>query len=214
MQFRLFAALLIAAFVPVLACAQGVPNSAIVVTTCGTPPATYSAGQNKPVLQDVNGNGCVNTTGTITGSVTITGSLPAGSNIIGQTGIDQTTPGATNGVVIAPTSASAAGIVPVVSASAEGSHVLKSSAGNLYSLYVTTGATAGYVMTFNATSAPADGSVTPVDCVQAPANTTTSMSFGAGPAGRFSTGITAVFSSTGCFSKTVSATAFFKASVQ
>ncbi len=33
-------------------------------------------------------------------SVTISGALPAGSNIIGKVGIDQTTPGTTNGIVV------------------------------------------------------------------------------------------------------------------
>lgn len=110
--------------------------------------------------------------------------------------------------------ASQLAITPIVSAAAEGSHVLKTSGGQLYSLYVTTGATAGFLMTFNATSAPGDGAVTPVECVQVPANTTVSVSFGPGPPDAYATGITAVFSSTGCFTKTVSATAFFKARVQ
>lgn len=42
---------------PVLA--QGVPNSATVVNACGTPPSTYTPGQNKPILQNTNGLGCV-----------------------------------------------------------------------------------------------------------------------------------------------------------
>lgn len=42
------------------AAAQGIPGSAIVVNNCGTPPATYTAGQNQPVLQDTTGKGCVN----------------------------------------------------------------------------------------------------------------------------------------------------------
>ena len=145
--------------------------------------------------------------------VTGTVGLSAGSALAGKFGIDQTTPVTTNGIVVAPTSASAAGITPIVSASAEGSHVLKGSPGNLYSLYVTTGATSGYVMTFNATTAPADGAVTPIECVPVFATSTLGLTFGSGPPDVYSTGITAVFSSTGCFTKTVSATAFFKARV-
>lgn len=106
-----------------------------------------------------------------------------------------------------------AGIAPVVSTAAEASHLIKAAPGNLYSLYVTTGAAAGYVMTFNLTSTPPDGAVTPVECVVAPANSTVSISFN-GPPDIYSTGIVAVFSSTGCFTKTASATAFFKARAQ
>ncbi len=105
------------------------------------------------------------------------------------------------------------GIAPVVSAVAEASHLIKAAPGNLYSLYVTTGATAGYVMTFNADAAPADGAVTPVECVVAPADSTISISFD-GPPDIYSVGIVAVFSTTGCFIKTASATAFFKARAQ
>jgi hypothetical protein len=105
------------------------------------------------------------------------------------------------------------GITPIVSAAAEASHLIKGAPGNLYSLYVTTGASAGYVMTFNANAAPADGPATPVECVVAPANSTISISFN-GPPDIYSLGIVAVFSSTGCFIKTASPTAFFKARAQ
>lgn len=103
---------------------------------------------------------------------------------------------------------------PVVSTAAEGSRVLKASPGNLYALYVTSGASAGYLMTFNATTAPADGAVTPINCVVIPTATTLALSWAPQPPERYSTGITAVFSTTGCFTKTVSNTAFFHALVQ
>ena len=53
------------------------------------------------------------------------------------------------------------GITPVVSAAAEASHLIKAAPGHLYSLYVTTGTTAGYLMTFNANAVPADGGCHP-----------------------------------------------------
>lgn len=108
------------------------------------------------------------------------------------------------------------------SAAAEGSHVFCDATGaaptrkapcQLRSLYVTTGAVAGYLMTFNAVSAPADGAVTPRECVVVPANTTAALDFGETSNG-YTTGATAVFSTTGCFSKTVSATAFFRGRFQ
>jgi hypothetical protein len=106
-----------------------------------------------------------------------------------------------------------AGITPVVSAVPEASHLIKAASGNLYSLYVTTGTVPGYLMTFNSTSVPPDGPVTPVECVAAPANGTVSISF-SGPPDIYSLGIVAVFSSTGCFTKTASVTAYFKARAQ
>jgi hypothetical protein len=106
-----------------------------------------------------------------------------------------------------------AGIAPVVSPTFEASRLIKAAPGNLYSVYVTTGATPGFLMTFNAKSPPADGPVTPVECVSVPANSTVSVSFN-GPPDIYSIGIVAAFSSTGCFTKTASATAFFKARAQ
>lgn len=118
----------------------------------------------------------------------------------------------TAAVALAPTSSAAGAITPVVSTTTEGSHVLKAGAGNFYSLVTTTGAASGYVMVFNATSAPVDGAVTPIECVAVAANSTVSIVYSIIPSA-FSTGITAVFSTTGCFTKTISATAFFSGKV-
>lgn len=100
-------------------------------------------------------------------------------------------------------------ISAVVSSAAEGSRVFCSGKCFLRSLYVTSGAVAGYLMTFNATSAPGDGAVTPRECVAVPANTTVGIDFGE-TMEDYNVGLTAVFSTTGCFTKTASATAFFK----
>ena len=115
---------------------------------------------------------------------------------------------------LSPSSSSSVGITGVVSSTAESSHVLKGASGNLYSIYLTTGATAGYLMVFNATSAPSNGAVTPDQCIEAPANSTVGISNGIGPPDVYSTGITAVFSSTGCFTQTLSATAMFRGRVE
>lgn len=113
-------------------------------------------------------------------------------------------------------------IKSAVSGAAESNHVFCDATGTspvhkapcfIRSLYVTTGAVAGYLMTFNAVSAPADGAVTPIECVVAPASSTVSLDFGE-TAEPYVTGLTAVFSSTGCFTKTASATAFFKGRMQ
>lgn len=109
-----------------------------------------------------------------------------------------------------------AAATPVVSAALEGSHVLKAAPGCLGAIYITIDATTvGYLMLFNATSAPVDGAVTPVECVYvSTAPGTIGLNFAPQPTEWFSTGIVAVFSSTGCFTKTISAHAFFKAWVQ
>lgn len=109
-----------------------------------------------------------------------------------------------------PTASQYFAITPGSSVTTESSHVLKANPGNLYSLYVVTGATAGFLMTFNRTTAPSDGAVTPVECIPVPANSVGSLNFSGAPPDWYSTGIVAVFSSTGPFTKTASATAFFK----
>lgn len=110
---------------------------------------------------------------------------------------------------ILPTTNSSMGVSLVQSSAAEGSRVIKNAANNLYWGQITTGANAGYWMIFNATSAPADGAVTPVICRKVAANTTDTVSWNPGPAVIFNTGITFVFSTTGCFTKTIDNTAFF-----
>lgn len=112
---------------------------------------------------------------------------------------------AVSGGSITPLPATA--VTPVVSTSAGSSLVLKASAGSILSLSATS-ATPGYVMLFDATSAPADGAVTPKYCWQGPVS-------GPWPTpAAFATGITAVYSTTGCATKTASATAWFSGQVQ
>lgn len=92
----------------------------------------------------------------------------------------------------------------------ESCHVLAASAQALYSLTVTIGATSGWVLVFNATSAPADGAVTPKWWFPISSNGTSGQIAAAWVAGAsYATGITACFSTTGPFTKTASATAQF-----
>lgn len=182
---------------------QAVAQSSVPATP-GPPftvPGILSSDGTKFVPPQVGGIGMP-----VTGSVTVTGTptvsaavtslpaLPAGTNAIGAV------------------TTTAAALAAVSSTAAESSHILKSSAGTIYSLTVTTGATAGYVLVFNATSAPSDGSVTPSDCVSVSAGASTGITWS--PPLSLSTGITVVFSSSGCFTKTASATAFFSGQVQ
>lgn len=98
---------------------------------------------------------------------------------------------------------------PVNSAALESSHVFKATTGTLFGLSVTATSAAGYVLIYNSTTAPADGAVTPVACYYIPsAPGTVGIAFTPFPL-KMSTGIVAVFSTTGCFTQTGSATAFF-----
>lgn len=153
---------------------------------------------------------------TDTGSTTAVSSLPAtpaGSNIIGNVRIDQTTPGTTNGVTVVPTASNTSGIASTATTAVASNLVGKGSAGNFYAGTITTGATAGFGMLFNATALPANGAVTPVNCWVIPANSTAGISYGQTPYVA-STGITIGFSSTGCFTLTASATAFISEQVK
>lgn len=108
-----------------------------------------------------------------------------------------------------PSSASSAGIVGVQTTVLATSLVLKASPGNLYDVYLSNDTAAKlYLMIFDATAAPIDGVVTPVHCVPIPAGGVGSFAVDGAPPEVFSTGIVAVSSSTGCFTKTASNASF------
>jgi hypothetical protein len=114
-----------------------------------------------------------------------------------------------NGLLLtapSPTTDANAAAVPSVTSAVANSLVLKASAGNGYRYSCANGASAGYLMVFNATSAPADGAVTPMYAIPVAANSFVEMNHSIIP-DRFSTGITLVFSTTGPYTKTASATA-------
>lgn len=92
--------------------------------------------------------------------------------------------------------------------------VLKAAAGSLYACYVTTGSTAGWLMLFDVTTVPANGTVAPKNCIYCPANATTEIELPFLTVEPFTTGITAAFSSTGPFTLTASSTVFIKGIVQ
>jgi hypothetical protein len=104
-------------------------------------------------------------------------------------------------------------IKSIVSAAVESSHVFCTGPCFLRSAYVTSGASAGYVLSYNLTAAPSNGAVTPTDCVVLPANSTVSLDFG-DTQDVYPVGLTLAFSTTGCFTQTLSATAYFKARKQ
>lgn len=115
-----------------------------------------------------------------------------------------------SGVINTPTSVSTGATTRASGTAAASSQVLKSSAGNLYDLKVTIGATSGYLLLFDATSLPSNGAVTPVFCERVNSDGTAGGASFAWPTPfPFATGITAGFSTTGCFTLTASATAAF-----
>lgn len=118
-------------------------------------------------------------------------------------------------VATAPISAAAGSLTPTVSAAVTGGVIYKASAGNLYSVSATAGASAGFLLLFNSTTIPVDGAVTPQQCIPIAANgqVTYDATRGGIPE-RFTVGIVGVFSTTGCYTKTISATAFLRAQFQ
>lgn len=115
-----------------------------------------------------------------------------------------------NGVVITPTTEAASAVAPTTAvAAAESCRVLQASAANVYKVTVGIAATSGYVMIFNATSAPTDGAVSPAwPAIRIVSDGTSGWAdIPFNPPLRLGTGATVCFSSTGPFTKTASATA-------
>ncbi len=155
------------------------------------------------------------------GQTTMSASLPVaiasnqGAVPASQSGTWTVQPGNTPNTspwLVTPTPSSAAGTATTAASSsaAASNLVLKGSAGNLYDLTLTVGATSGYLMLFDATALPSNGAVTPVFCAVVTSNGTNGGISLAWPTPkRFGTGITAGFSTTGCFTLTASATGNF-----
>lgn len=204
-----------------------------VLTSCGTiaGQSAYAAGQSRWFTLDANGNMCI--TGTVTttlsgstsnaasGVATSSTNIPTVAYSYGFNGTtwDQLQVDASKSLKVIATPSSAAGAANTISATtvAASNSVLKGSAGNLYSLTVTVGATAGWVMVFDTTVLPSNGATGATLKWCYPVNSD-------GTKGGidkvwntpipFATGITAVFSSTACNSLTASSTAFFYGAVQ
>lgn len=113
----------------------------------------------------------------ITPGSTVLAAFSAGSAIIGKVGVDQTTPGTTNGVqtltgsLTQPIPGTTGGLTPYhrnVTADVTG-RVVKASAGMLYGVQISnSGATAGFLHLYDSSSAPTAGSGTIVKTLIAP----------------------------------------------
>lgn len=104
-------------------------------------------------------------------------------------------------------------IKPVATTVAAGSLIAKATSGFMYGFSATSGASAGYLMILDSATVPADGTVTPAYCYVMAANSTVSVSFIENPAA-FVNGITFVYSTTGCFNKTISNTAYVSTQIR
>lgn len=109
----------------------------------------------------------------------------------------------------AATEVSPTHVTPQASTAVETSHVVPQGVLFLHGASITTGAVAGYFLILNAAADPGNGAVTPLKCVPVAANATAGVSPDPDTAWDFVQGIVLVFSTTGCFTETQSATAFF-----
>lgn len=106
---------------------------------------------------------------------------------------------------IGGSSLSSAGLGVTVTAAAAASQVVFSRPANIYSIGITNGATAGFVLGYDAKVLPADGAVTPIVCFAAPASATSTFSYVPGPALRVFAGFVMAFSTgANCFTQTTS----------
>jgi hypothetical protein len=107
--------------------------------------------------------------------------IAAGSAVIGKVGLD----------------VAGGAITAAVSSAAENSHVLKGSAGTFISCYATNlhPTQACWLIILNATSAPVDGAVSPLDWCYIPPGATGSIVYPPAQGRAYSSGITAVLTS-------------------
>jgi hypothetical protein len=100
-------------------------------------------------------------------------------------------------------------VQPTASTAPASGLVLANQTAFLQGIQVTSGATAGYVLVLDAALIPASGAVQPKRCYPLAANTGIEPSYRGAPVS-FGTGIVILFSTTGCFTYTPSATAFIE----
>jgi hypothetical protein len=134
----------------------------------------------------------VTTVSTVTAVTAITNALPAGTNLLGKVGIDQTTNGTTNGIVDKPCTSGGLSIYTNFETSnAVIAANIKGSAGQVYSVeFFNINATPVFVRLYNTTDSPPTTSDTPVWRGIIPGNTAGAGFVKAWPQGlAFSTGI-------------------------
>lgn len=113
-------------------------------------------------------------------------------------------PGARADTQVSPTH-----VTPNASTAVETSHVVPAGLLYLHGASITTGAFGGYFMILNAAADPGNGPVTPIKCMEVGSNQTAGISADPDTVWDFPEGVVLLFSTTGCFTETQSATAFF-----
>lgn len=166
-----------------------------VLAVCNT--ASYTAGSVNYVTLDTTGGTCGSSGGTpISGTVTANQGAPAA----------QTLPNAWPVVIPSTTKVSTGALAAnlVVNGAPSALVTFEVSADSTLS------AAAWWIMAYDATTAPADGAVTPAKCYAVPSGATSySAAFPIPPA--FTVGVVLGVSTTGCFTKTASTHAFISA---
>lgn len=169
-----------------------------------------SAGNLKATTTDVLGNS-ITVKPASTASVSTDTSLVVQLNPISPglitTGTQNAPSATTLSVNSLPSSAITAGLSTAQTTALASNLVAKAGAGNLYGLQLGQSAAANFVMLFDATSAPGDGSVTPKKCIPL-LLTDTRFTINFPTPIYFATGITVVLSSAGCYTKTATNAAF------
>ncbi len=106
-----------------------------------------------------------------TWNVTVNAAIAAGTNIIGKFGIDQTTPGSTNGVTPVPATSGGPTVARIKLAASTNATSVKASAGQVYGWYLYNNtASAKFLKFYNKASSPTVGTDTPLFTVPLPAN--------------------------------------------
>jgi hypothetical protein len=128
--------------------------------------------------------------------------------------IDQTSPGATNGVSIVASSSSMVGVSYVANSTSATNLVAKASPGNLYDADLQSSIN-GFLMIFDATSVPSDGVVSPVHVIPVASGQIAGTDFHNLPE-VYLVGICMCVSTTGGFTKTTpgSGTFLFRARIK
>lgn len=105
-------------------------------------------------------------------------------------------------------------IVSVQTAAAASSIIIKAAPGVLNGFSATSSSAAGYVLIYDSATVPSNGSVTPKFCYYVASDPGTVAASWLSYPVPFVNGIVIAFSTTGCFSQTLSTTAFISAQYQ